>query len=331
MNILITGAAGYVGSHTVHALLKSKFSANVKIIAYDNLSTGFASSIPPQVQLVQADIRDTEKLSRCLQEYKINAVLHFAAKLIVPESVEKPIEYYDNNITGTISLVKACKQAHVTQLIFSSSGAVYGEPKSSENFKESDLAQPINPYGQSKLIAEKIISDSEADFGLRSVCLRYFNVAGAATDRKNGQLTKNATHLVHLASQTALGLRPRMEIYGSDFPTADGTGVRDYIHVDDLADLHVHALSYLFSGEKSQILNCGYGRGFSVKEVITTMQKVSGVKFEIRSQMRRPGDPSRLVAQADKIKYLFNWNPRFDDLEYICRSALEWEKTKPLI
>lgn len=330
MNILFTGAAGYVGSQTVHALLKSKFASAAKIVVYDNLSTGFVVSIPAQAQFIQGDIRDTEKLSKCLIEFKIDTVIHFAAKLIVPESVKKPIEYYDNNVAGTISLIQACKNAKVTQIIFSSSGAVYGEPLTSENFKESDLTSPINPYGQSKLMAEKIITASEADFGMRSVCLRYFNVAGAAADRKNGQLTKNATHLIHLASQTALGFRSCLDIFGSDFSTPDGTGVRDYIHVEDLADLHILALSHIRNSGNSQILNCGYGHGFSVNEVITTMKKISGVNFETRQQPRRAGDPSRLVANAEKIKSLFNWKPRFDDLEFICKSAWEWEKIKPV-
>ena len=331
MNILMTGAAGYVGSHTAHALLKFKHASTLKIVIYDNLTTGFTVSIPPQAQFVQGDIRDTEKLLQCLHEFKIDAVFHFAAKLIVPESVKNPMDYYDNNVTGTISLLKACKLANVTQIIFSSSGAVYGEPRTSENFKESDLTLPINPYGQSKLMAEKIITDCEADFGMRSVCLRYFNVAGAATDKKNGQLTKNATHLIHSASQTALGFRFHLNIFGTDFPTPDGTGVRDYIHVEDLADLHILAFSYLVSGGKSQILNCGYGHGFSVKEVIAAVKNISEVNFEVRAQHRRAGDPSCLVAQVEKIKNLFQWKPRFDNLELICKSALEWEKIKPSV
>lgn len=323
MKVLVTGGAGYIGSHTVQALLGSGH----QVVVYDNLSTGFKNAIPLAVEFVQGDVCNQQQLAETLQQFKIEAVIHFAAKLIVPESIEKPIEYYQNNTAGVLSLAQACVTAGVDKVVFSSTAAVYGDVASSELISEKSATAPLNPYGWSKLMSEQMLRDCEKPFGLRSVSLRYFNVAGAAVDGKNGQSTKNATHLIKVASQAACGTRASVGVFGSDYPTPDGTGVRDYIHVEDLADLHVLALDYLCNGGKSDVFNCGYGLGFSVREVINTVRKVSGKEFEVIEQPRRAGDAAQLVANSSKVQKAFNWQPKRNDLELICRTAYEWEKS----
>ncbi len=322
MKVLVTGGAGYIGSHTVQALL----AHNHQVVVYDNLSTGFREAVPSAVVFIQGDILETEKLEKALKDHSIEAVIHFAAKLIVPESLEKPLEYYNNNVGGTVSLASACKRAGVKKVIFSSTAAVYGEAKSSEPVTELDFCQPINPYGASKLMSERILQDCDLGFGLKSVCLRYFNVAGAAVDGSNGQRTKNVTHLIQVSAQAALGQRDRVEVFGTDFSTSDGSGVRDYIHVQDLADLHVLALKYLAEGGVTTIFNCGYGIGFSVLQVISAMKRVSGSDFKVKLVGRRAGDPSSLVANSSKIQKAFSWNPKHADLDLICKTALNWAK-----
>lgn len=328
MKILVTGGAGYIGSHTVQALLKTSLFKFDSVVVFDNLTTGFSEAIPDEVQFIKGDVRDTDLLSETLIKYGIDTVIHFAAKLIVPESVEKPIEYYDHNVNGIISVANACLNAGVKKIIFSSTAAVYGEPTEPKPISESTFPSPINPYGASKLMGERILKDCEVAFGLRSVCLRYFNVAGAAQDGTNGQRSSNVTHLIHVACQAALGLRDHAAIFGTDFSTRDGTGVRDYIHVEDLAELHLRAALHLHNTESSEVLNCGYGNGFSVYEVLESMKKVSGVNFDIRKTSRRAGDPSSLIANVEKIKKLFSWTPQYASLELICQSALNWEKSK---
>lgn len=327
MNILITGGAGYIGSHTVQALLKSNLFST-KIVIFDNLSNGSFDSIPSEVKFVLGDIRNTSLLTTTLIENKIQAVIHFAAKLIVPESVRNPLEYYDNNVNGIISLAEACRKARVRKIIFSSSGAVYGEPTNLENFIESDLTLPVSPYGSSKLMGERILQDCENAFGLKFISLRYFNVAGASADGSNGQRAKHTSHIIDVACEAALKKRDFVEIYGTDFSTFDGTGIRDYIHVEDLADLHVRSLNYLNNTGKSNILNCGYGTGFSVRQIIETIKTVSSCNFKVKEVARRAGDPSRIIANNDKIKNLFQWVPKFADIEFICKSSLEWKKKK---
>lgn len=323
MKVLVTGGAGYIGSHTVQALL----NANHQVVVFDNLSTGFKSAIPAGVEFVPGDVCNQQQLLEAMLQFKVEAVIHFAAKLIVPESIEKPIEYYQNNTAGVLSLAQACVTAKIDKVVFSSTAAVYGDVASSDIISEDSATAPLNPYGWSKLMSEQILRDCEKPFGLRSVCLRYFNVAGASVDGKNGQSTKNATHLIKVASEAACEKRAAVSIFGTDYLTPDGTGVRDYIHVEDLADLHVLALDYLSNGGKSEFFNCGYGHGFSVREVIDMVRKVSGKEFRVKEEPRRAGDAAQLVANSAKVKKAFNWQPKRNDLELICRTAYEWEKS----
>lgn len=324
MKVLVTGGAGYIGSHTTQKLLK----AGHEVIVYDNLSTGFVEAIPLCAQFIRGDVLDTFKLENILRSLGIEAVIHFAAKLIVPESLIKPLEYYENNTMGVLSLAKACVAANVRKVVFSSTAAVYGNFTGAPLVSEKAQPAPLNPYGLSKLKSEYLLRDCEHAYGLRSVCLRYFNVAGAAVDGSNGQRTQNATHLIKVASEAACGLRPEVGIYGTDYPTIDGTGVRDYIHVEDLADLHVLALDYLCTEGDSQIFNCGYGQGYSVREVLRTMQNVSGFYFKMKNLPRREGDASSLVADNSKVKEYFSWMPKRNNLSLICESAFKWEKSQ---
>lgn len=318
--ILVTGGAGYIGSHTTSALIL----AGHEIVIVDDLSTGFASLIHPQAKFYKTTILDTKKIEEILINEKISGVIHFAAKIIVPESIEKSTEYYLNNTGGVLSILQACKNAGVKNIVFSSTAAVYGNNSLDMVTENSPLA-PMNPYGHSKLMSEQIIRDAEIEFGLKSIILRYFNVAGASESLKLGQLSPKATHLIKIASETACGKRPSMSITGTDYQTPDGTGIRDYIHVEDLADIHVLAINNLFDGGNSEIFNCGYGKGFSVKEVIETIKKVSGKDFFVTHAPRRPGDTEKLVADSTKLRQKLNWFPKRDSLETICRSAYLFE------
>lgn len=323
MNVLVTGGAGYIGSHTTNQLIK----AGHKVVVYDNLSTGFREAIPAGVEFVHGDIRDTEKLSQTIQSFGAEAVVHFAAMLNVAESVEKPIEYYENNSLGALSLIKACHKTGVKKIVFSSTAAVYGDEANGALISEESPLKPMNPYGWSKLVSEGILRDCEKAYGIRTAILRYFNVAGASTDGKNGQRTKNAYHLIHVASQAASGKRDKMAIFGQDYSTPDGTCIRDYIHVEDLANLHVLGLEYLNKGGRTDVFNCGYGHGYSVREVIETVKKVTGVNFLVEEKGRRPGDPASLVASTKKAVNILSWKPSFDSLDLICDSAANWEKS----
>lgn len=323
MRILVTGGAGYIGSHTAQKLI----DAGHDVFVYDNLSTGFSAALPKQSQFIMGDVRDAVLLGRVLKDKKIEAVIHFAAKLVVPESILHPLDYYENNTFGVLGLVKACQQQGVSKIVFSSTAALYGNSNPNQLVKENAVIGPLNPYGFSKLMSEQILRDADQAYGIRSVILRYFNVAGAAADGSNGQRTKDATSLIKVAAEAGAGKRQNISVFGSDYPTSDGTCVRDFIHIEDLADLHVKALEYLNDGNATAVFNCGYGRGFSVLEVLSTMKKVSGRNFEVQMEARRQGDPISVVADSSLARKILHWTPKFDDLETICRSTFEWEKS----
>ncbi len=329
--ILITGGAGYIGSHVTKELLKR---GGYEITVIDNLSTGFLETIDRvkehygDFEFIKLDLSDWQAVADLLKGKKFDAIIHFAAALVVPESVENPLKYYLNNTANTAHLIKTAVESGVGKFIFSSTAAVYGEPESipQTGITEEAPTVPINPYGQSKLMSEQVLKDTAAAHeGFKYVALRYFNVAGADIGGKIGQSTKNATHLIKVAAETALGKREKMYIFGDDYPTPDGTCIRDYIHVDDLSLAHLEALDYLDDHE-SEVFNVGYGKGYSVKEVIDTMRKVSGHNFEALITDRRPGDPAMLIANSSKLRQKTNWKPKYDDLELICKTALEWEK-----
>jgi UDP-glucose 4-epimerase len=318
--ILVTGGAGYIGSHVVRQL----GAAGYPVIVLDDLSTGFRRAVL-HGELVEGNSGDRELVGALIREHGIEAVLHFAAHIVVPESVADPLKYYGNNTCNTRNLLQACHDHGVKRFIFSSTAAVYGIPAGSAADEDSPLA-PINPYGLSKLMSEWMLRDLAAAGDLRYVALRYFNVAGADPTARIGQSTPKATHLIKVACEHAVGKRDGVAIFGTDYPTPDGSGVRDYIHVDDLAAAHVLALRYLEQGGASQTLNCGYGHGYSVRQVLETVQKVSGMQLNIREEARRAGDPPALIAKADRIRDVLGWQPRHDDLEFIVKTALAWEK-----
>ena len=320
--VLVTGGAGYIGSHVVKHLGKLGYD----VIIYDNLSTGLSTAILDG-ELVIGDLADIQQLSQVFAEHQFSAILHFAASILVPESLQKPLAYYSNNTANTLNLLKCCQQFGVNKFIFSSTAAVYGETDDSP-VVESAATNPVNPYGKSKLMSETIIRDYSEASDLRYVILRYFNVAGADISGRIGQSGKKAAHLIKVACDAALGIRDSVSIFGTDYQTPDGTGIRDYIHVEDLATAHLNALSYLQDGRESQILNCGYGTGYSVREVLSTVRRVSGVEFEIVETARRKGDPACVIACGDRIKEVLGWQPQYNSLETIVRSTLDWEKKK---
>lgn len=323
MRVLITGGAGYIGSHVVKALGKQ----NHELTIYDNLSTGHREAVTAG-ELVVGDLSDHEKLDKLFQDKKFEAVLHFAGSIVVPESVAEPLRYYQNNTVNTHLLLSLCQKHQVNKFIFSSTAAVYGMPESGICSEETPT-NPINPYGQSKLMTEHMLRDLSNSSDFRYVALRYFNVSGADPEGKIGQSFPEATHLIKVACETACGKREKIDVFGTDYPTPDGTCVRDYIHVSDLADAHVKALEYLASGGKSEILNCGYGHGFSVKEVLLRVKEVTGVDFKINEVPRRAGDPASLTARVERIHKVIGWKPQHDDLGIIIKSAFEWEKRRP--
>lgn len=321
MRVLVTGGAGYIGSVTVISLLEKGH----EVVVYDNLSTGFKEAVPSKAKLIVGDIRDSAKLNEVLKTEKIDAVIHFAAKLIVPESVERPLDYYDVNVHGGMTLLRACVANNVNRFVFSSTAAVYGNPTQIPVTEDHPPA-PLNPYGLSKRMMEMILADTAIATPLRYIVLRYFNVAGARNDLSVGQRTKGATHLIKVAAEVVCGKRNKIYVFGNDYPTKDGTGVRDYIHVEDLADAHVLALEHLSTHQENLVLNCGYGKGFSVNEVLTVMSKVAGQKLPTEMGPRRAGDAAEIVADSAKLKKVLGWKPRFNDLELICKTALAWEK-----
>lgn len=335
-HILFTGAAGYIGSHTALAFLQN---SDCKITIIDNLQSGFRENVAflerdfkARIKFIQVDLGDFDAMQNLFKAQKFDAVVHFAASLIVPESVVKPLLYYSNNTKNTLNLIANCVECGVNRFIFSSTAAVYGEPKIVPVAEDSPLL-PINPYGSSKMMSEMILRDcaiANADF--RFVALRYFNVAGAyrnndyAKGQGLGQRSANATHLIKVACECAVGKRESMNIFGDDYDTADGSCVRDYIHIDDLANAHLSAFEFLENGGQSEVFNVGYGEGYSVKEVVAKVKEISGVDFKVINAPRRDGDPAILISNNAKILAQTSWRPKFNDIDFIIKSAYQWEK-----
>jgi UDP-glucose 4-epimerase len=320
MAVLVTGGAGYIGSHMVLALI----GAGESVVVLDDLSTGFREAVHPKARLVVGDVADDKLVGSLIKEHKIDAVIHFAAKIVVPESVADPLGYYLANTVKTRALLAAVVAGGIKHFVFSSTAAVYGNPGEKPVGEDARLS-PMSPYGRSKLITEWMLQDTAAAYDFRYIALRYFNVAGADPAARTGQSTKGATHLIKVASETASGKRNRMSVFGSDYPTPDGTCIRDYIHVTDLVAAHLDALRYLRAGGDNLVLNCGYGRGFSVLEVIDTVKRISGKDFPVEIVGRRLGDPAAIVARADRIRQQLGWQPQYDDLATIVTHALAWE------
>jgi UDP-glucose 4-epimerase len=324
MTILVTGGAGYIGSHMVYELV----DAGEPVVVLDNLSTGFRFLLPGSVPFVTGSTGDRELVAQTIARYGVTAIIHFAASVVVPESVADPLAYYSNNTMNTCSLLQAAVENGVKHVVFSSTAAVYGNP-ALVPVREDAATVPISPYGSSKLMSEILLHDTGRAYGLRFVILRYFNVAGADPAMRTGQSTPQATHLIKVACETALGKRPRLDVFGTDYATADGTCVRDYIHVSDLARAHSATLDYLRGGGASATFNCGYGRGASVLEVIAAVKRVSGIDFPVEIGPRRAGDPAELVADVGRITATLDWHPRYQELDTIVAHALAWERRLP--
>nr|WP_297400744.1 UDP-glucose 4-epimerase GalE [uncultured Marinobacter sp.] len=319
MNVLVTGGAGYIGSHVVRQLDE----AGHRIVVFDNLSTGYRWAVTAG-ELIVGDLADEAAIDDVFAHYHFDAVLHFAANIVVPESVANPLKYYRNNTRNTLNLLKAVERHQVPYMVFSSTAAVYGMPEQTVLTEALPLA-PINPYGASKMMSERMIMDLAAASSLNYVVLRYFNVAGANPDGLLGQATPEATHLIKVACECVTGQRDGMSVFGTDYDTRDGTCIRDYIHVEDLAKAHVMALDYMARGGESRVMNCGYGRGFTVREVIDVVRRLSGVSFPVTETGRRPGDPGALMADNTLIRETLGWQPDYDNLETIVGTALAWE------
>ena len=318
--VLVTGGAGYIGSHVVRQLVER----GERVLVLDNLATGFRDALLG-ADLVVGDVGDRMLVEGLLREHRIDTVMHFAAHTVVPESVRDPLKYYGNNTCATRALLASCDAAGVAHVVFSSTAAVYGMPSSGEA-DEDTATVPINPYGMSKLMSEHMLRDLSAATPLRHVILRYFNVAGCDAAGRIGQSTRNATLLIKVACEHAVGRRDRLSVFGTDYATPDGTCIRDYIHVDDLATAHLGALDHLRDGGQSSTLNCGYGHGYSVREVIDAVERASGRSLNVVEEARRAGDPPMLVARSERLKSLLGWQPKHDDLDFIVRTALAWER-----
>ena len=318
--ILVTGGAGYIGSHVARQLRE----AGERVVILDDLSTGFESATLG-APLVVGNTGDREVVAKLIDEHRVETVMHFAARTIVPESVADPLRYYGNNTCATRNLLECCQRQDVKHFVFSSTAAVYGIPEGGRAREDSPTA-PINPYGASKLMSEWMLRDLSAASPLRHVILRYFNVAGCDPEMRIGQSTAAATLLFKVAAEVAVGKRRQLSIFGTDYPTPDGTGVRDYIHVEDLANAHVRALAYLRKGGMSTTLNCGYGHGYSVRDVIRAVEHANGAPIAVVEEPRRAGDPPTLIAVADRVREVLGWTPRHDDLDTIARTSLNWER-----
>ena len=321
MTVLVTGGAGYIGSHMVWRLL----DAGESVVVVDRLSTGFDWAVPAEATLTVCDVGDQQNMEALLAEHQVDAVFHFAGSIIVPESVADPLSYYLNNTVNSRALMQACVNAGVSHFIFSSTAAVYGTPQDMDPVLESEPLDPESPYGTSKLMTEMMLKDVAAAHPLTYACLRYFNVAGADPAGRTGQSTRNATHLIKVATQAALAKRPYMEVFGTDYPTPDGSCIRDYIHVTDLVEAHYLALCHMRETGQSLTVNCGYGHGQSVFDVVETVKRVSGADFEVRLAGRRAGDAISIVANSDRARQTLGWSPRFDNLDEIVSHALRWE------
>lgn len=321
MTILVTGGAGYIGSHMVMALT----DLGEDVVVLDNLSTGFWWAVSPRAKLVEGDIGDEALLDRIMAEHRFDAVVHFAGSIVVPDSVRDPLGYYLNNTVKSRMLMACAVKAGIPRFIFSSTAAVYGNPATQPVFEDAAPA-PISPYGSSKLMTEWMLKDAHVAHGLQYIALRYFNVAGGDPQGRIGQSTPRATHLIKVACQTALGQRGSLEVYGTDYATPDGTCLRDYIHVSDLISAHVDALSHLRRGGESGIFNCGYGKGYSVLEVIKAVERVNGAALPVTYGPRRAGDPAAIVAGADRVRSVLGWQPKHENLDFIVETALAWEK-----
>lgn len=321
MSVLVTGGAGYIGSHMVLELV----DADENVVVIDNLSTGFRWAVAPAATLVVGDIADTDLVKKTIQAHGVTAIIHFAGSIVVPESVADPLYYYSNNTAKSRGLIQCAVETGVKQFIFSSTAAVYGNPQENP-VTETAAPAPMSPYGSSKLMTEIMLADTANAHEFRFVALRYFNVAGADPQGRSGQSTPKATHLIKVACETAIGKRAQMEVFGTDYPTPDGTCVRDYIHVKDLARAHMAALAHLRNGGQSNIFNCGYSKGFSVHDVIAAVKRVSGTNFNVKLSPRRAGDPAAIVAASAKIRSELGWTPEHDDLDTIVAQALAWEK-----
>jgi UDP-glucose 4-epimerase len=320
MSVLVTGGAGYIGSHATLALQAAGFG----VVVIDNLSTGIREAVPADVPLIIGDVGDAELSAKVIRDHGVDAIMHFAGSIVVPESVADPLKYYRNNTSNSRNLIQSAVEGGVGTFIFSSTAAVYGMPETVPVTEDAPTV-PINPYGTSKLMTEWMLRDTTAAHGLVAGVLRYFNVAGADPEGRVGQSTPAATHLIKVACQAAIGARDHISIFGEDFPTPDGTGIRDYIHVCDLVDAHVAVLRHLMTTRQSLTMNCGYARGYSVREVLDTVQRVAGKKLDIRSAPRRAGDPPIIVADNTRITKTLNWQPKYADLDFIVRTALDWE------
>ncbi len=320
MSILVTGGAGYIGSHMVFELL----DAGERVVVLDNLTTGFRWAVPAEASLVIGDAGDQDLVRTVIRKHGVTAIIHFAGSIVVPESVADPLGYYNNNTVKSRALIEVAVAMDVKQFIFSSTAAVYGMTGDGP-VDEGATLKPMSPYGSSKLMTEIMLADAARAHDFRYVALRYFNVAGADPQGRTGQSTPRATHLIKTACETALGRRPRIDVFGTDYPTVDGTCIRDYIHVKDLARAHMAALKHLRAGGRSDVFNCGYGQGYSVLQVIDAVKRASGVNFEVKMSPRRPGDPASVVAAPAKIRRELGWEPQFANLDTIVAHALEWE------
>ncbi|MCC6276294.1 MAG: UDP-glucose 4-epimerase GalE [Oligoflexia bacterium] len=321
MKVLVTGGAGYIGSHVCRHL----HDAGYEVFVLDNLSTGSKENIISPATFIEGSVGNPELVRQILTDHEIKNVAHFAASIVVPESVENPLKYYENNVCQTVGLLDGCLKSGVTSFLFSSTAAVYGTGNQSEISEQSEIA-PMNPYGSTKATVETMLREVGAASGMRHISLRYFNVAGADPQSRQGQRNKKSTHLIKVSCEAALKRRPFVEIFGTDYSTEDGSCVRDFIHVEDLSQAHVQALRYLSKGGPSDIFNVGYGEGYSVKQVIAELKSVSGVDFEVRNAKRRSGDPARLVAKSDKIREKLGWEPKYQSLRKIVTDALNWER-----